>query len=150
MPDYQIRKARPSDIDAIIELCKDHAKFEGTYYDKTGKSDQLSSYIFNENSLVNCLVVEVDEQIKGYATFMPEFSTWDAAYYLHMDCLYLKPEMRGKGLGIEIMNLIRKKAKSADYVNVQWQTPVNNFKAVTFYKKIGATPKYKVRFYLGL
>lgn len=150
MPDYQIRKACPSDIGAIIKLCEDHAKYEGADYDKTGKAGRLSDYLFNESSLISCLVAVVDEQIKGYATFMPEFSTWDAAYYLHMDCLYLKPEVRGWGLGKEIMILIREEAKSAGYVNIQWQTPTDNTKAIVFYKKIGAIPKDKVRFYLNL
>lgn len=148
MPNYLIRKARPSDIDVIVELCKEHAEFEGADYDKKGKANLLSEYLFTDQSFVTCIVIEVDKQIKGYATYVPEFSTWDATYYLHMDCLYLRPDIRRKGLGKKIMKQIRQEAKEKGYTQLQWQTPIDNTNAITFYRKIGAVPKKKVRFYL--
>lgn len=65
-----------------------------------------------------------------------------------MDCLYLKPEARGKGYGEKFIELIRDEAKSSGLDNVQWQTPLDNLNAIEFYKKIGTTSKAKVRFYL--
>lgn len=149
MPDYTIRPARQQDIGAVIELCEEHAMFEGCEYDKTDKADKLSNHFFKEIASVKCVVVETAEGIKGYATFIHEFSTWDAAYYMHMDCLYLNLELRGKGIGRKIIELIYSDAKLAGYVNVQWQTPNNNYDAIKFYKKIGARAKDKVRFYLN-
>ena len=148
MSDYTIRPATQKDIESIIDLCKEHAQFESSDYDKTGKAEKISRHLFSGTSSIKCLVVETAGGIKGYATFMPEFSTWDASYYMHMDCLYLKPELRRKGIGREIITFIFSEAKAMGCVNVQWQTPEENLDAIEFYKKVNAVPKKKVRFFL--
>ena len=148
MADYKLRAANEQDIDSIIDLCEQHARFENCNYDRTGKADKLCYHLFRANATIKCIVVETTRGIEGYATFMHEFSTWEAAYYMHMDCLYLKPELRGKGIGRKIVELIYTAASSAGCVNVQWQTPEDNYEAIGFYRKMNAAPKQKVRFYL--
>ena len=92
---FQIRYARSSDISQLVQLCQDHAAYEGAEFDTTGKEEKLEQLIFNYDSQVKCLVVEMEYLLIGYATFMKQISTWDANFYVYMDCLYLKPEARG-------------------------------------------------------
>ena len=147
---YQIRPAISADIAAIITLCKEHAAYEQAIYDETGKADALSTYLFGEQPRLFCLVVEIDGQLMGYATYMPEFSTWDAAFYLHMDCLYLKETTRGNGIGEQLMKNLQQEANRLGCTHIQWQTPEFNERAIKFYTRIGAKAKSKVRFYLDL
>jgi len=143
-----IRHAVKNDLDQIIELCDQHAAYEGAPYSKTGKKERLGLYLFTERPPLMCLVVEQDERIKGYATYMREFSTWDASYYMHMDCLFLKEEMRGQGIGKKLVAMITEAAEESDCVNVQWQTPTDNTNAIMFYDKLGAFSRHKLRFFL--
>ncbi len=47
----------------------------------------------------DCWIVMVKNEFAGYATFTFDFSTWDARYYLHLDCIYLEEKFRGLGIG---------------------------------------------------
>jgi GNAT superfamily N-acetyltransferase len=76
------------------------------------------------------------------------FPAFDAACFLHMDCLYLREETRGLGLGRQLVMEIASLAYRLGCVNVQWQTPVWNERAIRFYQRLGAKGKQKVRFFL--
>lgn len=140
-----IRIAENKDFEAIKKLVKAHAKFEKASALSDNNLDKLSNYIFSTD-VVKCLVVELNNEIVGYATFMKQFSTWDANYYIYLDCLYLNEKTRGKGIGTQIMGKIKAYAKSINCSEIQWQTPDFNKEAIDFYKKLGAESKTKERF----
>lgn len=147
---YQIRKATPSDMRAIIKLCAEHAEFERTEFSPEKKVEKLREYLFSDNPPLFCLVAESKEgEIIGYTTFMPEFSTWDADYYVYMDCLYLRPEARNFGIGKQLIRAIAKFAKERKIKQLQWHTPNFNKRAIKFYYRLGAAAKEKMRFYLN-
>jgi GNAT superfamily N-acetyltransferase len=145
---YKIRNAAPADIEIIIELCAEHADYEQADYSPDGKADKLSRYLFGENPRLYCLIAETESEILGYATYMLEFSTWDAGFYVHMDCLYLRPHARGFGIGEELIKEIAKAAMENKCNEIQWQTPVFNERAIKFYYRMGAASKEKLRMYL--
>ncbi|MEE9361106.1 MAG: GNAT family N-acetyltransferase [Cellulophaga sp.] len=146
----EIRFVQKKDLSQIIELCKEHADYEKADYERKNKSEVLSNFIFGKNPSLKCLVVEHENIIVGYATFMKQFSTWDAEYYIYLDCLFMKETTRGKGLGRLIMERIKEYAKTESCSVIQWQTPDFNKKAIDFYRKIGAISKSKERFSLNI
>jgi ribosomal protein S18 acetylase RimI-like enzyme len=143
-----VRAARPTDLEQFVALCAEHAQYEKASYSPEGKVEVLQVALFEQKNLY-AWVVEDENTLVGYATATLEFSTWDAAYFLHMDCLYLKVEARGQGLGEKLIREVAKLAKEKNCVNVQWQTPDWNLRAMNFYKRLGATSKNKVRFFLS-
>jgi L-amino acid N-acyltransferase YncA len=146
----EIRFAQKKEVSQIIELCKEHADYERMNYERKNKSGLLSNFIFGKNPSLKCLVVEHENIIIGYATFMKQFSTWDADYYMYIDCLFLRETIRGKGFGRLIMERIKKYAKTENCSIIQWQTPGFNKKAIDFYCKIGGISKNKERFCLNV
>jgi GNAT superfamily N-acetyltransferase len=142
-----VRGVKPSDVEALVALCAEHANYERATYSPEGKAALLQVALFEQRSLYGW-VVESEQILVGYAAATLEFSTWDAAYFLHMDCLYLKAEARGQGLGEKLLREVATLAKEKNCVNVQWQTPEWNLGAMNFYKRMGATSKNKVRFFL--
>lgn len=145
-----IRFAAPKDMTALIDLCAQHAAFEQCDYNPDTKSEALGKTLFSENPPLQCLVVEHNNQLIGYATFMKQYSTWDAAFYMYMDCLFLTADSRGLGIGEDLVNRIKKEAKKTGCTHIQWQTPEFNTRAMKFYRRIGATSKSKERFFLPL
>jgi len=147
MKSPDIRFALPKDMPKVVELCQAHAAYEKASYSIEGKTEQLVKHFFDTPAIAYCLLVEIDEQIVGYATFMKQFSTWDAAFYLYLDCLYFESAARGKGLGKSVMEHIWAFAKAENCFQIQWQTPDFNEQAIGFYKKLGAINKTKERFF---
>jgi GNAT superfamily N-acetyltransferase len=154
MSDVIIRAAKQEDIDSIVHLCELHAHFEGAEYDSEGKHQKLSKLLFQEVPQLHCLVAErvaeKNNELLGYATATKELSTWDADFFLHMDCLYILEKSRGEKLGYKFISEIKNLAKELKCTHVQWQTPISNTGAIGFYKKCGAASKDKVRFFLSI
>jgi GNAT superfamily N-acetyltransferase len=145
---FTVRKAEPTDLGEIIDLCAEHAAYEQAAYSPEGKAEKLSSHLFSQSPRLFCLLAVDGTDILGYATYMFEFSTWDAAHYIHMDCLYIRPHARGFGIGEALVKQIAKASKENNCNIIQWQTPVFNERAIKFYYRIGATSKEKLRMYL--
>ena len=143
-----LRPIQPADVAQLVTLCAEHAAFEQAPFTENGQAERLAGFLFGPRPAAYCLVVARDQELLGFATYMPEFSTWDAAYYLHLDCLFLRPELRGRGLGRRVMTAIAYEAQRLGCALVQWQTPEFNRNAIAFYRRLGAREKAKLRFYL--
>jgi len=145
-----LRFAQPSDIDALVRLCQEHARFERADYCADGKPSLLTQQLFSDAAPLKCIVAQFDGELIGYVSFMRQFSTWDCAFYLYMDCLFLTAQARGKGLGELIMTRLKREAVDLQCSHIQWQTPSFNTRAIKFYQRIGASAKEKQRFFLDL
>lgn len=148
MKEATIRFAKETDLAEIVELCHQHALYEKSEYDKTGKRDKLKSHLFSDQTGLKCLVAEVNNEVVGYATYIKQFATWDADFYIYMDCLFLNKTSRGYGIGEQIMDRIKEESQKMGCNLIQWQTPDFNTGAIRFYKRIGAASKPKERFFL--
>lgn len=144
-----IRFVEPNDIEQLVALCKAHAEYEKADFEVLGKKESLSAHLFANAPTLYCLVVEIDSQLIGYATYMKQFSTWDSEYYIYMDCLFLNDLSRGLGLGEQLMNRIKSESVKLDCHLMQWQTPDFNEGAIRFYTRIGGISKTKERFFLN-
>jgi len=146
----EIRFAKPKDIEQIIELCEAHAKYEQTEYYKENKAERLIKDLFGNSKKLYCLVVERNDRLIGYATYMKQYATWNAHEYIYMDCLFMKESARGLGLGERLVHKIQEEGAKLGCNLIQWQTPDFNTRAIKFYKRIGANSKNKERFFLEI
>lgn len=146
---YIIRNAVKTDISTILSLCSEHAVYERIPFSPENKADKLSKLLFNDKPYGFCLIAECEGKAVGYATYSFEFSTWDSEMYVHMDCLYLQENFRGYGIGEALVKRIAQNASKNNIRLLQWHTPPFNERAIKFYKRIGATSREKVRFYLN-
>lgn len=143
-----IRNVTLVDLTELVVLCAEHAAYERSHYDPQGKEEALRIMLFAPEARLHCLVAEAEGKLIGYATFSVECSTWDAAYYMHMDCLFLRSEARNKGLGKQLMKAIAQQALEMGVTRMQWQTPSFNVDAVRFYDRLGPVKKEKYRLFL--
>ncbi len=141
----EVRMAQKEDLDQILVLCKEHATYEDSEYDETGTSIQLASCLIRNQPTLVCWVATCDRRIVGYTTFMKQFSTWGAGFYVYMDCLFVKDGFRNQGIGRQLFKQVKNFARSAKCPEIQWQTPIENIRAIKFYEREGATVKQKAR-----
>lgn len=146
--DYIIRPCEEKDLAALVNLCAAHAAYEKSEYSSEGKLEGLRQAIFGSPKRLNVWIVEVKGKAEGFTSFTFDFSTWDASPFLYMDCLYLNESVRSMGIGAEIMQRIREVARENKCVNIQWQTPEFNARAIKFYVGLGSVGKQKMRFFL--
>jgi GNAT superfamily N-acetyltransferase len=145
---YFIRPCTPADLPEVVSLCRRHADHECASYDESGKIARLNDLLFGNDPRLHCWIVDVDGTASGYCTFTIDYSTWHAAPYLHMDCLYLDAPLRGAGIGRVILKKLREVAIAERCISIQWQTPAFNEGAIRFYTREGAKGNEKIRFEL--
>lgn len=148
--EYSIRNCEPQDLPKLVILCQKHAEFEKADFSPEGKEEGLKKALFEQNPKLHCLVVAANETIVGYVSYTFDYSTWDAATFMYMDCLFLEEEARSFGIGEVLIEKLKQIGIKKNCINIQWQTPQFNERAIKFYHRIGAKGKEKVRFTLEL
>lgn len=148
--EYSIRNCEVSDLPKLVVLCQKHAEYEKAAYSPEEKEEGLKKALFGENPKLHCLVVATKETIVGYVSYTFDFSTWNAATFIYMDCLFLEEETRGLGIGEILIEKLKQIGTEKNCINIQWQTPEFNERAIKFYNRIGGKGKDKIRFTLDL
>jgi GNAT superfamily N-acetyltransferase len=145
---YIIRLVREGDLDELLLMMQEHANYEKAAFSPDGKKARLKKALFNKSPKLNCWVVEAEGRLVGFVSYTFDYSTWDAAEFVNMDCLFLRECARGFGIGKDILNRLKEIASVNQCVNIQWHTPVFNLRGIHFYQKNNAESKEKVRFTL--
>lgn len=135
-----IRTANENDVPTIFALIKELAEFEKLSDKINTNEHELRKTLFGENKFVEILLAEYDHVVIGQALFFKNFSTFLGKPGIYLEDLYVKPEMRGKGIGKALLDKIISIAKERNYGRVEWSVLDWNEPAIEFYKKIGAIP----------
>jgi len=146
----EIRRVRQDDLLSLVDLCRDHAAYEGSEYHENGQKNRLAQALFGAHPVLYGWVVESQGSLVGFMTATIDYATWPAEFFLHMDCLYLSEAFRGQGLGRKLMYALSEFARKKNINLIQWQTPVQNDLGIRFYERIGARSKDKKRYFLDV
>ena len=134
----KIRPARREEAPIILQLIKDLAEYEKAPDQVAASETEILNTIFAENPKVFCDLVEVDNQIAGMAIWFLNYSTWLGKAGLYLEDLFVKPEFRGKGIGLEFMKTLARICIERGYERFQWWVLDWNEPSINFYKSIGA------------
>lgn len=130
----QIRKAIPSDFEAILGLIKELALFENAPEKVLNTVEQMQE----EQEFFECFVVETAEkEVVGMALYYFVYYTW-VGKSLYLDDLYVKEAHRGDGIGSKLLDKIFEVARQNNCKRVRWQVLNWNEPAIQLYKKLGA------------
>ncbi|MFV0379492.1 MAG: GNAT family N-acetyltransferase [Anaerorhabdus sp.] len=132
-----IKEADKNDIENILLLIKELARYEDRLDEVTATKEDLEYWIFKENKAKIILIYE-DNTIAGYAVYFYSFSTYSGTCKIYIEDLYIKNEYRKKGYGEALINYIMVVAKNKRIAKVEWSCLKNNFKSLDYYHKLGA------------
>ncbi len=133
---YSIRKGEERDIPSLMALIKELAEFEKMpEHVKTTEAQLLEDW--QTHNAFDFLVAEVDGVVVGISLYYPRYSTWNGRCY-YLEDLYVKPELRGAGIGLALLNATADEARKAGANRLDWQVLDWNSDAVRFYERIGA------------
>lgn len=145
-----VRPATVADLPALARMCAAHAAFERAEPVPADLATRLESTLFTTPPRAWCLVADCAGELIGYAACSLEFSTWQAADYAHLDCLFVTEPHRDEGWGRMLLDAVKSTAAALGVTQLQWQTPDWNADAIRFYNHAGAQASPKVRFSLTL
>jgi GNAT superfamily N-acetyltransferase len=133
-----IRPATPADIPAIYQLIRDLASYEKALADVTGSEAELRQALLAGPPAVFAHVAEHDGQVGGFALWYLSFSTWTASHGIYLEDLYVRPELRGLGLGRALLAELARICVARGYPRLEWAVLDWNTPSRGFYASLGA------------
>lgn len=133
-----IREANRNDVSAIHQLIVELAIYEREPDAVIATVSDIEENLFGNNPVAFCHVAEIDGQIVGIAIWFLNYSTWLGKAGLYLEDLFVKPEFRGKGLGLGLMKTLARLCVERNYERFQWWVLDWNEPSIDFYKSIGA------------
>jgi GNAT superfamily N-acetyltransferase len=148
--DIKVQPIEPGQLDALLELCREHAVYEKADFREDGQVGRWRSAMFSEQPALHGWLATDGGEPCGFMTVTVDFATWSAKPFAYLDCLYLREPYRRMGLGRAFFERLREFAAAHHCDWAEWQTPPDNELGIGFYRRMGATAKAKVRFHYDI
>ena len=137
--DFKIRFAEENDTKLILDFIKELADYEKLLNEVVATEEILYDSLFVQKR-AEVIICEYEEKPIGFALFFHNFSTFLGKSGIYLEDLYVKPEMRGKGLGKIILSFLGKLAVERNCGRLEWWCIDWNEPSIKFYKEMGAKP----------
>lgn len=134
---FEIRPARPEDMEQVLELIRELAIFEKEPNAVELTRDDLVRDGYGPKPRFNCFVGVSGGSILGMALCYPRYSTWKGLV-IHLEDLIVTEAARGMGLGSALLTAVIRHAREAGAQRVSWEVLDWNDPAIDFYEARGA------------
>jgi L-amino acid N-acyltransferase YncA len=138
-PTARIRPIVPADVPAVVRLVHDLAEYEKAAAECHLTDAQLHAALFGERpALFGHVAIGPDGTVAGFALWFLNFSTWDGVHGVYLEDLYVRPELRGGGIGRALLATLARICVDRGYSRLQWSVLDWNTPSIGFYKSLGA------------
>jgi GNAT superfamily N-acetyltransferase len=135
---FTIRTATVTDIPLILSFIKELAEYEKLSNEVVATEEMLSESLFGAHTFAEIVIGYYEDEPVAFALFFHNFSTFLGKPGLYLEDLYVKPEMRGKGIGKVLITYLANLAKQRGCGRFEWWVLDWNKEAIRFYQSIGA------------
>ena len=133
-----IRKAEPRDVPQILMFIRDLAEFEKLPDEVVTTEQDLLRDGFGEKPRYFCLMADWGGAPAGMAFCFHTYSTWLGRWGIYLEDLYVRPDMRGRGIGKALLVEVARIAVREKCGRVNWQVLDWNIPAIELYRGLGA------------
>ena len=137
-PDLELRYASEEDLGLIFEFIKALANYERLGHEVIADEQTLRRSLFGERRFAEVVIAEFHGKPAGFALFFHNFSTFLGKPGLFLEDLFVEPELRGNGIGRELLSCLARIAVQRGCGRMEWSVLDWNEPAIGFYEKIGA------------
>jgi len=140
MLNVRIQPATKQDVPLILKFIKELADYEKLLHEVTATEEMLKESLFCDNPRAEVIIAYCDDRAVGFALFFHNFSTFLGKPGIYLEDLYVRPEVRGKGIGKMLLKHLASLAVERDCGRLEWCVLDWNQQAIDFYRSIGAIP----------
>lgn len=135
-----LRPAQPADVPTLVELIRDLATYEKLLHEVEADADALHTHLFGAQALIEVIMAEWEGEIAGFALFFHNYSTFLTKPGIYLEDLYVKPHLRGHGIGKALLAELARLAVERGCGRLEWSVLDWNAPAIGFYERLGARP----------
>lgn len=135
---FEIKLATQKDVPLILTFIKELAEYEKLPHEVVATVDILNETLFGKNAHAEVIIGYDNETPSSFAVFFQTFSTFLGRPGLYLEDIYVKPELRGKGIGKKMLRYLANIAIERGLARFEWSVLDWNKDAIHFYKSLGA------------
>ncbi len=133
-----IRPAVAKDVSLIRQLILELATYERAPEQVVATEADLLRDGFGPRPAYRCLLAEWSGEPAGFALYFHNYSTWQGRKGLYLEDLFVRPALRGQGIGKGLLLELARTAVREKCGRFVWQVLDWNQPAIEFYEKLGA------------
>lgn len=133
-----IRPATQSDASLIFSFIRELAEYEKMTDDVVTNEGEIASALFGANPRVFADIAEWGGKPAGFALWFYNFSTFRGRHGIYLEDLFVRPELRGHGLGKALLVNLAKRCVAEGCARLEWSVLDWNTPSIEFYERLGA------------
>jgi len=133
-----IRRARPDEAGLVLSLVRELAEYEKLQHEVEATEAMISEALFGSNVRLFCDIAEWNGEAAGFAVWFINFSTFSGRSGIYLEDLFVRPALRGKGIGKALLSHLAKQCVANGWSRLQWSVLDWNTPSIEFYKSLGA------------
>jgi len=135
----RIVPATEKDVPLLLTLIRELADYEKMTDAVVATEALLKKNLFGERRRgAEAHIAYVGDQAVGFTVFFHNFSTFLGRPGLYIEDIYVRPDVRGKGIGKTMFEYLLDLARQRGCGRMEWSVLNWNESAIGFYKKLGA------------
>jgi GNAT superfamily N-acetyltransferase len=133
-----IRRARPDEAGLVLSLVRELAEYEKLLHEVEATEAMISEALFGSNARLFCDIAEWNGEAAGFAVWFINFSTFSGRSGIYLEDLFVRPALRGNGIGKALLVHLAKQCVANGWSRLQWAVLDWNTPSIEFYKSLGA------------
>jgi GNAT superfamily N-acetyltransferase len=135
-----LRNAHASDVGTILGFIRELAEYEKLAHEVVADEGSLVTHLFGDRPSAHVVIAEWHGEPAGFALYFYSFSTFLAKPTLYLEDLFVRPLLRGNGIGDALLRSLAAVALERGCGRMEWSVLDWNEPALGFYRKLGASP----------
>ena len=136
----EIRSAVIDDVPLVLRFIRELAEYEKLADQVVATEEGLRHTLFGPSPKAEVVFAMVDGEAAGVALFFHNYSTFLGRLGIYLEDLYVRPELRGRGIGGALLRHLARLALERGCGRLEWSVLDWNEPALAFYRSIGAKP----------
>lgn len=136
-----IRSAGEADVPLIARFIRELAEYERLTQEVVMTEANLHRSLFGERRYAEVLIADEGMQPLGFALFFHTYSTFLGSPGIYLEDLFIRPEQRGRGVGMQLLVRLAQLAQERGCGRLEWSVLNWNETAIGFYDRLGAQPQ---------
>jgi GNAT superfamily N-acetyltransferase len=133
-----IRRARPDEAGVVLALVRELAEYEKLLHEVEATDIMIADALFGAHPRLFCDIAEWNGEVAGFAVWFINFSTFSGRSGIYLEDLFVRPALRGKGIGKALLSHLAKECVANNWSRLQWSVLDWNAPSIAFYKSLGA------------
>jgi GNAT superfamily N-acetyltransferase len=122
----------------VLTLVRELAVYEKLEHEVDATDEMMEAALFGPVPRAFCDIAEWNGEPVGLALWFYNFSTFRGRCGIYLEDLYVRQELRGKGIGKALLINLARRCEVENLARLEWSVLDWNAPSIEFYKVMGA------------